>query len=146
MSNQITNIPIGTNIAVLEGFALTANSKLGPIEILYENTGPNNALLLLQQFVPTGGTSGAYVPIGSSFSINRGGVVSKSYVILSQRFGLFGSGPTTISMTVTMRNPSNLAGNEFTLDYQGRTGWNNFDVAFDQAAYEPAWPAFNQLY
>ena len=144
--NQISKIPIGTDITKLEGFALTANAKLGSIDVIYENTGPNNAILELQQFVPTSGASGAYVPIGGSFSIARGGVVSKSYVILSQRFGLFGSGPTTINMTVTIRNPSELRGGEFTLDYQGRTGWNNYDVAFDVAAVTPTWPAFNTLY
>jgi len=144
--NQISKIPIGTDITKLEGFALTANAKLGAIDIIYENTGPNDCILELQQFVPTSGASGAYVPIGSSFSLKRGGTVSKSYVILSQRFGLFGSGPTTVNMTVCIRGTSELKGGEFTLDYQGRTGWNNYDVAFDTAAYEPTWAPFNTLY
>ena len=144
--NQISKIPIGTDITKLEGFALTANAKLGQIDVIFENTGTNDCLLQVQQFVPTSGASGAYTALGSSFSVKRGGVVSKSFVITSARFGLFGSGPTTVNMTVTIRNPAELRGGEFTLDYQGRTGWNNYDVAFDSAAVTPTWAPFNTLY
>jgi hypothetical protein len=107
--NQLSSIGFGTDATVFAGYAQSAGDRLGKIDFIFENTGPNQAYIKLGQYDGTTSPSG-YAQIGDAFTVAPGGALTKSYVLLSKRVAFFGSGSTTVNISTAIRNKGDLRG------------------------------------
>lgn len=135
--NQLSSIGFGTDATVFAGYAESANDRLGNLDFTYENTGPNSAWIKLMQYDGTTSPSG-YAQVGSAFSLVPGGVITKSYVLLSKRVAFFGSGSTTVNISTVLRNKSDLRGAQIDIVAVGRRGWG-YDEAFNKLELKKKW-------
>ena len=162
--NQNSSIAFGTDATRLSGYAQTANERLGALDLVFENTGRVPAYIRVKRFVsaatlpsgytdvqPTvtgvmpGGVIGTSV--GPEIYVRAGGVVTRSYNLLSQRIGFFGSGvagtvtvggvstyvtSTTVNISAVLRNKADLRGAQIDIAQVGRQAWG-----YDQAMNTP---------
>jgi len=151
---QISTISIGTDITQQTGYLVQGNDRLGTFDLIFENTGPNVASILVKQFVGTltpGNVSG-YAALGSIFTVAaasglsasgatigvQGGSVTKHYTVVGKQLGIFGSGNTTVNVSVAIRNTGDLRGAQFDFVPAGRVGYG-FDPGYNINAFRPAW-------
>ena len=148
---------------------------------MFENVGSIPAYILVQQYVgPTTLPSGyspvapnesqcsppytamSFVTIGTPIIVQPKGVVTRSYALLSQRVGFFGSGiptavtgiingvfynnvtmhSTMVNITAVLRNPSDLRGAQIDISQVGRQGWG-YDAAFNTPNLTKQWGSVN---
>lgn len=135
--NQLSAIGFGPDATVFAGYAQSANDKLGNIDFVFENTGPNSAYVKLMQYDGTTSPSG-YALVGSAFTVVPGGQVTKSYVLLSKRVAFFGSGNTTVNISSVIRNKADLRDAQIDIVAVGRKGWG-YDDAFNKLELKKKW-------
>lgn len=138
--NQISKVPFGVNAALMSGYAVTANDRLGNIDFVVENTGDNT---LSMQFRELNAAGSGYTPIGSFFTVVPQGVVTKSLSLVSKKIGFFGSGSTTANISTVIRNKADLRGAQVDLAITGRRNFG-YDTAYNTGANGPAWPTLPQ--
>jgi hypothetical protein len=135
--NQLSSIGFGTDATVFAGYAQSAGDRLGKIDFIFENTGPNQAYIKLGQYDGTTSPSG-YAQIGDAFTVAPGGALTKSYVLLSKRVAFFGSGSTTVNISTAIRNKGDLRGAQIDIVAVGRKGWG-LDPAFNPPELTKKW-------
>ena len=135
--NQLSSIGFGPDATVFAGYAQSANDRLGNIDFVFENTGANQAYIKLAQYDGTTSPSG-YAQIGDAFTVAAGGVITKSYVLLSKRVAFFGSGNTTVNISTVIRNKADLRGAQIDIVAVGRKGWG-LDPAFNPPELTKKW-------
>lgn len=141
MINQISTIPFGSDASVLAGYALAANDRLGNINFVIENTGPNTLWMEIREFVGVANTSVAnsgYFPVSAALTIVPGGNQTVSLSLVSQQVGFFGSGNTVAAISTVFRNPADRRGAQIDIVAVGRVGWG-VDPAFPTGAFRPKW-------
>ncbi len=148
--NQLSSVGFGTDANVFAAYAQNANDKLGNIDFVFENTGANTAYIRLMNYTGNTAPSG-WAAIDTSivsgfgfttgfqgFAVAPGGTVTRSYVLLSQRIGFFGSGNTTVNISASIRNKSDLRNAQIDIVAVGREGWG-FDQGFNKAELTKKW-------
>jgi len=138
--NQLSSIGFGSNIQVLAGYAQYANSALGNVDILLENTGSNTLTFVAKEYPVTaakGGVSG-YGVVGDFITVVPKGVRTVSYNVVSKRIGFFGSGNTTANVSINFRNKADLRGAQIDIVATGRRGWG-FDDGFNRPELTKKW-------
>ena len=141
MLNQISGVPFGSDATLLAGYAVACNERLGNIDFIVENTGPNTLWMEFREYVgPTlaPGAASGYANIGSAMTVVPGGVASQQFSLVSQQIGFFGSGNTKANISCVFRNPADRRGAQIDLVVQGRKGWS-VDPGFPIKAYRPDW-------
>ena len=149
--NQLSSIGFGTNANVFAGYAQSAGDKLGNIDFVFENTGPNVAYIRLMQYdgvtSPSGFATldsahttavGAIAAGFQGFAIVPGGTLTRSYVLLSKKIGFFGSGNTTVNISTVIRNKSDLRNAQIDIVAVGRRGWG-YDEGFNKLELKKKW-------
>jgi hypothetical protein len=184
--NQASSVPFGPDATTLAGYAMTANERLGAIDFIFENTGSIPAYIKVMAYVgpttipsgysavtalnanyqsnltgspPTGVISALgqpYAIVGTPFVVNPKGSVTRSYNLLTQRIGFFGSGiagnvtqtiapyqtlrvsSTNVNITAVIRNPSDIRGAQIDINTVGRQGWG-YDPAFNTPNLTKKW-------
>lgn len=141
--NQMSTIGVGSDATVLAGLAMAgANDRLGNFDLIIENTGANTLYLRVkEQTLPQSG----FTDIGSPISVVAKGTVTKSYTVLNQRIGFFGSGNTTANITPVIRNKGDLRGAQIEIIQIGKRGWTT-DTASNPYLISPVYgrPPDNQ--
>lgn len=135
--NQASAIGFGTDATVFAGYAQSANERLGNVDFLFENTGPNQLYIKIAQWDGTTSPSG-YATIVTPFTVVPGGVVTKSCVLLSKRVAFFGSGSSTANVSAVIRNKADLRGGQIDIVAVGRKGWG-YDDGFNKAELQKKW-------
>jgi hypothetical protein len=135
--NQLSSIGFGTDANVFAGYAQSANDRLGNIDFVFENTGANQAYIKLGQYDGTTSPSG-YATVGIPFTVAAGGVVTKSFVLLSKRVAFFGSGSTTVNISAVIRNKADLRGAQIDIVSVGRKSWG-LDPGFNAPNLTKKW-------
>lgn len=135
--NQLSSIGFGTDANVFAGYAQSAGDKLGNIDFVFENTGPNAAYLRLMQYDGTTSPSG-FAQVGAWLTVVPGGTLTRSYVLLSKRIGFFGSGNTTVNISTVIRNKSDLRNAQIDIVAVGRQGWG-YDEGFNKLELKKKW-------
>lgn len=135
--NQLSAIGFGTDANVYAGYAQSANERLGNVDFVFENTGPNSAYIKLGQYDGTTSPSG-FATVGTPFTLVPGGVKTVSYVLLSKRVGFFGSGSTTVNISAVIRNKADLRGGQIDIVAGGRKGWG-YDEGFNRNELIKQW-------
>ncbi len=133
--NQVSSVAFGTNAYQFQGYAESANDRLGAIDFVFENTGPNTAYIRLAQYDGVTSPSG-YATIDTSytasppftagflgFGVVPGGTVTRHYTLISKRVAFFGSGSTIVNISAVLRNKSDLRGAQIDIVAIGRRGW-----------------------
>lgn len=132
--NQASSVPFGTDATVFQAYAQSANERLGAIDFVFENTGPNTAYIRLAQYDGTTSPSG-FATIDTSytaspftanflgFAVAPGGTVTRHYNLISKTVAFFGSGSTTVNISAALRNPSDLRGSQIDIVPAGRRSW-----------------------
>ena len=138
--NQVSSVPFGTDANVFQGYAESANDRLGAIDFVFENTGPNWAYIRLGQYdgatAPSGFASvdtsytttapgAGYAPTGGflGFAVAPGGSATRHYSLVSKRVAFFGSGNTSVNISAVLRNKSDLRGAQIDIVATGRQSW-----------------------
>lgn len=122
--NQVSSVGFGSDISKVAS-ALVANDRLGKVDLVFENTGDNDAVVIVKEFNGTSWTS-----LITYFTVKAKGTITKSAVLLNKTIGFFGSGNTTVNVTPVFRNPADRRGAQIDMLYPGRKGWT-FDVGLD---------------
>jgi len=135
--NQLSSVGFGTDATVFAAYAQSANDKLGNIDFVFENTGPNQAYIKLMQYDGTSSPSG-FALVGAAFTVAPGGSITKSYVLLNKRVAFFGSGSTTVNVSAVIRNKADLRNAQIDIVASGRKGWG-YDDAFNKAELQKKW-------
>jgi hypothetical protein len=152
---QISTVAVGTDITQQVGYLIQANDRLGAFDLIFENNGPNTASILLKQYVGTNvaGNVSGYAQLGGIFTVApaslttasgavvgvQGGSVTKHLVVVGKQLGIFGSGSTTVNVSVAIRNSSDLRGASFDfVPTPGHQGWG-YDPGTNVNALRPAW-------
>ncbi len=135
--NQLSSIGFGSDANVFAGYAQSAGDKLGNLDFVFENTGPNTAYLRLMQYDGVTSPSG-FAQVGSWLTIVPGGTVTQSYVLLSKRVGFFGSGNTTVNISSVIRNKADLRNAQIDIVAVGRRGWG-YDEGFNRLELKKKW-------
>lgn len=147
--NQLSAIGFA-DATVFAAYAQNANDRLGNIDFVFENVGPNTAYIRLMNFdgvtspsgwaaVDTTTVSGAGFTTGFlGFAVAPGGTLTRSYVLLSKRVGFFGSGNTTVNISAIIRNKSDLRNAQIDIVAVGRKGWG-YDQGFNKAELKKKW-------
>ena len=143
--NQLSSVGFGPDTNVFAGYAQSSGDRLGNIDFVFENTGPNAAYIRLMQYDGHTSPSG-FVAIDTTyttsgflgFEVVPGGTVTKSYVLVSKRVGFFGSGNTTVNISAVIRNKADLRNAQIDILASGRQGWG-FDMGFDRATLTKKW-------
>ena len=135
--NQLSSIGFGTDASVFAGYAQSAGDKLGNLDFIYENTGPNTAYLRLMQYDGVTSPSG-FAQVGAWVTVVPGGTLTQSYVLLSKRVGFFGSGNTTLNITAVIRNKADLRNAQIDIVAVGRRGWG-YDDGFNKLELKKKW-------
>jgi hypothetical protein len=140
MLNQLSGVPFGTDATVLAGYVTATNDRLGNIDFIVENTGPNTLWLEFREYtgVASPVAASGYVNLGAAMTVVPGGVASQSLSVLSKQIGLFGSGSTTANVSCVFRNPADRRGAQIDIVVVGRKGWS-VDPAFPTSAFRPNW-------
>lgn len=147
--NQLSSVGFGPDATVFAGYAQAAGDRLGNIDFVFENTGPNTAYIRLMQYDGQTAPSGfATVPIDQTytttgfqgFAVVPGGVVTRSYVLVSKTVGFFGSGNTIVNISAVIRNKADLRNAQIDIVASGRRGWG-FNEGFDRATLTKKWGA-----
>lgn len=135
--NQLSLVPFGSNINVVQAYGVTANDRLGKIDLIFENCGNTDATIIVKEFDRSAGSTNGIqngvfnaTPVIPSFVVKAQGTITKSLVALSKRLAFFGSGGTVVSITGVFRNPANLRGAQFDIELAGRNAWG-WDASFD---------------
>lgn len=164
--NQASLVPFGTDASRLAGYAQTANERLGAVDFIFENTGKVAAYIRVKAYVAPTTTPSGYADVnpiyagvmpsggeaatlGPEIYVNAGGVVTRSYNLLSKRIGFFGSGvratvngqvisSTTVNISAVLRNKSDIRGAQIDISQVGRQGWG-FDPAFNTPNLTKKW-------
>ena len=132
--NQVSSVPFGTDANVFQGYAESANDRLGAIDFVFENTGPNNAYIRLAQYdgvtspsgyatVDTTYTASPFTANFRGFAVAPGGTVTRHYTLISKRVAFFGSGNTAVNISAVLRNKSDLRGAQIDIVATGRRAW-----------------------
>ena len=129
--NQLSTVGLGKDATVLAGYALAANDRLGNIDFVLENTGDNDAYVVLKELIGSG-----YQNVGSAITLVPKGVKTVSLTLVSAQLGFFGSGNTTINISTVLRHPANLRGAQVDFVITGRSGWG-YDAAYNKGAFLP---------
>jgi hypothetical protein len=139
--NQISQIPFGSDATKLAGYAQATGDRLGAFDVVFENTGQNDAYIFIAEgkYTPSGLVYETSTPIVPGFTVRAGGgVVTKSMRSLNKRVGFFGSGNTLVNATVVIRNKGDLRGAQIDIVTGGRRGWG-YDPAFDSKTTRANW-------
>lgn len=147
--NQQSSIGFGPDATVYAAYAQNAGDKLGNLDFVFENTGANTAYIRLMQFTgatsPSGwaslDTDSPTAPFNTEwvgFAVAPGGTLTRSYVLLSQRVGFFGSGNTTVNISTVIRNKADLRNAQIDIVASGRKGWG-YDEGFDKSTLKKKW-------
>jgi hypothetical protein len=149
--NQLSAIGFGTDANVFAGYAQSAGDKLGNIDFVFENIGPNVAYIRLMQYDGVTSPSGyatldtAYTTaVGQisagfkGFALVPGGTATRSYVLLNKRVAFFGSGNTSINISTVIRNKSDLRNAQIDIVASGRRGWG-YDEAYNKLELKKKW-------
>jgi hypothetical protein len=67
-----------------------------------------------------------------------GGVITKSYVLLSKRVAFFGSGNTSVNVSAVIRNKADLRNAQIDIVAVGRRGWG-YDEGFNKLELKKKW-------
>lgn len=135
--NQLSSIGFGTDATVFAGYAQAAGDRLGNIDFVFENTGPNAAYIKLMQYDGVTSPSG-FALVGSALTVAPGGTATRSYVLLNKRVAFFGSGSTTVNISTVIRNKADLRGAQIDIVAVGRKGWG-YDEGFNTAELKKKW-------
>ena len=119
--NQVSSVAFGTDANVFQGYAESANDRLGAIDFVFENTGPNAAYIRLAQYdgatspsgfatIDTSYTVSPFTANFLGFAVAPGGTVTRHYTLVSKRVAFFGSGNTIVNISAVLRNKSDLRG------------------------------------
>jgi hypothetical protein len=141
--NQVSSVPFGTDANVFQGYAESANERLGAIDFVFENTGPNTAYIRLGQYdgvsspsgfasIDTSYTASPFTAAFNGFAVAPGGTVTRHYTLISKRVAFFGSGSTSVNISAVLRNKSDLRGAQIDIVATGRRGWG-YDEAWNKA-------------
>ena len=143
--NQLSSVGFGPDATVFAGYAQSAGDRLGNLDFVFENTGPNTAYIRLMQYDGATAPSGfaaidtTYTTTGFlGFAVVPGGTLTKSYVLVSKRVGFFGSGNTTVNISAVIRNKADLRNAQIDIVASGRKSWG-FDEGFDRATLTKKW-------
>ena len=143
--NQLSSVGFGPDSTVFAGYAQSANERLGNLDFVFENTGPNTAYIRLMQYDGSTAPSGfaaidtTYTSTGFlGFAVVPGGTLTRSYVLVSKVVGFFGSGNTTVNISAVIRNKADLRGGQIDIVASGRKSWG-FDEGFDRATLTKKW-------
>ena len=132
--NQVSSVPFGPDASVFQGYAEAANDRLGAVDFVFENTGPNTAFIRLAQYdaatspsgfatIDTTYTAAPFTTDFQGFAVAPGGTVTRHYVLLSKRICFFGSGNTIVNISSVLRNKSDLRGAQIDIVAVGRRSW-----------------------
>lgn len=150
--NQVSSVPFGTDAAVFQAYAESANDRLGAIDFVFENTGANTAYIRLGQYDGTSSPSG-FATIDTTytaspfttnfrgFAVAAGGTVTRHYVLVSKRVAFFGSGNTIVNISSVLRNKSDLRGSQIDIVAVGRRSWG-YDEAWNRNELIKKWGGF----
>jgi hypothetical protein len=153
--NQVSSVPFGTDAAVFQAYAESANDRLGAIDFVFENTGPNTAYINLGQYDGKTSPSG-FATIDTTYTtaipglstggfrgfiVAPGGTATRHYVLVSKRVAFFGSGNTIVNISSVQRNKSDLRGAQIDLVAVGRRGWG-YDEAWNRNELIKKWGGF----
>lgn len=141
--NQQSQIGFGTDATVLAGYAQATGDRLGAFDLIFENTGANDAVITLKEYTGTlaAASPSGYANIGGQvgFTIKAGGgTATRSIRSLNKRMGFFGSGNTLVNITTVIRNKADLRGAQIDIISTGRRGWG-YDPAFDSKSTRANW-------
>lgn len=146
--NQVSSVPFGTDANVFQAYAQSAGDRLGAIDFVFENTGPNNAYIRLAQYDGTTSPSGfatidttasaSPFNIFTGFAVAPGGTVTRHYTLISKRVAFFGSGNTIVNISAVIRNKSDLRGAQIDIVAVGRRGWG-YDEAWNRNELIKKW-------
>ena len=134
MANQVSTLGFGSDASVISGYAFRTNEKFGNVNLNFENTGSNSVVLQLRELVGSGSNAAYSVNLTPQFTLVAGGVTNKSLVILNQQIGLFGSGQTTVNMSIEQRNMGDRRHAEIEIIPVGKQNWG-YSPAFAVNAY-----------
>lgn len=135
--NQLSSIGFGSDASVFAGYAQSAGDKLGNLDFVFENTGPNTAYLRLMQYDGVTSPSG-FAQVGAWITVVPGGCLTQSYVLLSKRVGFFGSGNTTVNISTVIRNKADLRNAQIDIVAVGRRGWG-YDEGYNKLELKKKW-------
>jgi len=132
--NQVSSVAFGVNANVFQGYAESANDRLGAIDFVFENTGPNAAYIRLAQYdgvtspsgyatIDTTYTASPFTANFLGFAVAPGGTVTRHYTLISKRVAFFGSGSTSVNISAVLRNKSDLRGAQIDIVATGRRSW-----------------------
>lgn len=144
--NQISSIPFGTDANVFQGYAESANMKLGAVDFVFENIGANTAYIRLAQYDGVTSPSGyktidtTYTGGWLGFTVAPGGTTTRHYVLANKRVAFFGSGSTNVNITPVLRNKGDLRGAQIDIVATGRRGWG-YDEAWAKTELQKKWGA-----
>lgn len=145
--NQLSSVGFGPDATVFAGYAQSAGDRLGNLDFVFENTGPNTAYIRLMQYDGATPPSGfATTPIDQGFTttgfqgfaVVPGGTLTRSYVLVSKVVGFFGSGNTTVNISAVIRNKADLRNAQIDIVASGRKSWG-FNEGFDRATLTKKW-------
>ena len=147
--NQVSSVAFGVDANVFQGYAQSANDRLGAIDFVFENTGANTAYVRLGQYdgatspsgfatIDTSYTAAPFTAGFLGFAIAPGGAVTRHYTLVSKRVAFFGSGNTTVNISAVLRNKSDLRGEQIDIVATGRRGWG-YDEGWSKAELQKKW-------
>lgn len=159
--NQVSSVPFGTDATQFQGYAESANDRLGAIDFVFENTGPNYAVIRLAQYdgktSPSGFATIDTTYVSSSAGVNYspnasqqnfqgfvvapGGTTTRHYALLNKRVCFFGSGNTTVNISAVLRNKSDLRGAQIDIVAVGRRSWG-YDDGWNRNELIKKWGGF----
>lgn len=147
--NQVSSVPFGTDANVFQAYAESANDRLGAVDFVFENTGPNTAYIRLAQYdgatspsgfatIDTTYTASPFTANFLGFAVAPGGTVTRHYTLISKRIAFFGSGNTLVNISSVLRNKSDLRGAQIDLVVTGRRSWG-YDEAWNRNELIKKW-------
>lgn len=147
--NQVSSVAFGTNAFVFQGYAESANDRLGAIDFVFENTGPNTAYIRLGQYdgvtnpsgfatIDTTYTAAPFTTNFLGFAVAPGGAVTRHYTLISKRVAFFGSGNTIVNISAVLRNKADLRGAQIDIVTTGRRGWG-YDEGWERTELVKKW-------
>lgn len=134
---------------MFQGYAESANDRLGAIDFVFENTGPNTAYIRLAQYdgvtspsgfatIDTTYTAAPFTANFRGFVVAPGGSTTRHYTLISKRVAFFGSGNTNVNISAVLRNKSDLRGAQIDIVAVGRRGWG-YDEAWNRNELIKKW-------
>jgi hypothetical protein len=147
MPQQLSNIAFGTDATTLSGYALRLNDRFGAVDLIFENVGANQATLFIREYTsgypnytyPATGSQYFNTGFGAAIVIPPGGVKTQHLVQASTQMGLFGSGNTSVNVTIALRNPADRRNPEIECIPVGKQNWG-FAPGFNSTAFGGVYP------